>query len=66
MSRELEKASKSGLQFPLSKPLDADRGNPRLATVPQKKARAEEVRTPRPELPPTELTREQSRDSACP
>ena len=66
MSRELEKASESGSLLPLSKPLDADRGQQRLAVVPAEKAWAEALVAPRPELPPTESGREQSRDSACP
>lgn len=48
-----------------SKLVDGDRALPKLAVVLAEKARAEEVETPRPELPPTESGREQSRHAEC-
>jgi len=46
--------------------VDETRVRPMMGAVLAEKARAEERQTPRPELPPTELTREQSRIEACP
>jgi len=46
--------------------VDEGQSRPMMGAVPVKRARAGALEAPRPELPPTELTREQSRIEACP
>ena len=46
--------------------VDGGQSRPMMGVVLAEKARAEALEAPRPELPPTELTREQSRKEACP